>query len=242
VIVNAASESRAILALDKKSGERIWETPAESLDLSFGTPTLVELPDGRSELALCVPGELWGLDPDTGTLNWYATVPITGNVSPSVAVHDGIIYATGGHMGRGTVAVAAGGKGDVTDTHVRWTARASTYVPSPLWHEGHLYSVAAKGIAVCLSAGTGQVVYKERLPSQGGGGCGVYASPIRVGDKLLVVTRTAGTMILAARPDYELITTNTLADPSQFNATPAVAGSQLLLRSDRAIYCISAER
>jgi hypothetical protein len=62
-----------------------------------------------------------------------------------------------------------------------------------------------------------------------------------VGDKLIVVTRTAGTVILAARPEYELIASNTLTDTSQFNATPAIADNQLLLRSDRAIYCISAE-
>jgi outer membrane protein assembly factor BamB len=241
VIVNAASECRAIRAFDKKTGEQIWEARAESLDLCFGTPALVDLTDGRKELALCVPGELWGLDPDTGTLNWYARVRMTGNVSPSVTVHDGIVYATGGYQGRGAVAVAAGGHGDVTDTHVRWSVRQSTYVPSPLWHDGHLYWVDDRGIAVCLNAETGQVIYEKRLSLRGRGGRGVYASLVRVGDKLIAVTRTAGTAILAARPEYEPITTNTLSDASQFNATPAVAGNQLFLRSDRAIYCISTE-
>lgn len=241
VIVNASSESRAIRALDKRSGDQVWEAPAESLDLSFNTPALVELPDGRKELALCVPGELWGLDPDTGTLNWYASVRMTGNISPSVAVHDGIVYATGGYQSRGTVACTAGGSGNVTGTNVRWSVRESTYVPSPLWHDGYLYWVDDKGMAVCLNAENGQVVYEKRLPLRGRGGRAVYASPIRVGDNLIVVTRTAGTVILAARPDYELIATNTFADTSQFNATPAIADNQLLLRSDRAIYCIAAD-
>jgi outer membrane protein assembly factor BamB len=241
VIVNAASESRSIRALDKRTGDQIWEAPAESLNLSFGTPAPINFPDGRTELALCVPGELWGLNPDTGTLNWYATVRMTGNVSPSVSVHDGIVFATGGYQSRGTVAVAAGGRGNVTGTHVRWSVRESTYVPSPLWHDGYLYWVDDKGIAVCLNAETGRVVYEKRLPLRGRGGRAVYASPVRVEDKLIVVTRTAGTVILAARPEYQLIATNRLTDTTHFNATPAIAGNQLLLRSNRAVYCISAE-
>jgi outer membrane protein assembly factor BamB len=156
-----------------------------------------------------------------------------------VIVQDDIVYATGGWRGRGTVAVTAGGRGDVTDTHVRWSVRQSSYVSSPLWHEGHVYWVDDKGMAVCLDGVTGAVVYQKRVPLKGRGGRAVYASPVLAGDKLIVVTRTAGTVILAARPTYELISTSLLTDPSEFNATPAIAGNQLFLRSNRAVFCIS---
>lgn len=238
VIVNAASECRAVLALDKQSGKELWRAEAESLDLSYGTPVAVELADGRSELVLCVPSELWGLDPAAGTLNWFARVPMTGNVSPTVTVHDGIIYATGGYMGRGTVAVAAGGKGDVTDSHLRWSIQESSYVPSPVWHERYLYWVDNRGIAICLNAETGDRVYQRRVAMDGRGGNPVYASPLLVGDNLVIVTRTAGTVILAAKPEFEQLGTNKLLDNSQFNATPAVSAAQLFLRSNLAIYCI----
>jgi hypothetical protein len=239
VIVAAASESRSIRALDKKSGKEVWKAEAESMDLSFGTPALVNLSDGRVELAFCVPGELWGLNLATGTLNWYASVPMTGNISPSVIVQDDVVYATGGYRSRGTVAVAAGGNGNVTDTHVHWSVRQSSYVPSPLWHERHLYWVDEKGIAVCLNGGTGDVVYRKRLAIRGRGGQAVYASPVLVDGKLIVVTRTAGTVVLAAQPKFERLATNILTDPSEFNATPAIAGRQLFLRSNRAIFCIA---
>jgi outer membrane protein assembly factor BamB len=240
VLVAAASESQSVWALDKQSGDEVWRATARSTDLSFGTPSLVDLPDGRIELVWCVPGELWGLDPSSGTLNWYASVRMAGNISPSVTSHNGIVYATGGYGSRGTVAVTAGGQGDVTDSHVRWSVRQSSYVPSPLWHAGHLYWVDDRGVAVCLNSETGAVVYQQRLPLKGGGGRAVYASPVFAGDHLIVVTRTAGTVVLAAQPKYRLIATNVLADPSRFNATPAVAGTELFLRSDRRVYCISA--
>ena len=240
VIVNASSESRAIWALDKKTGEEVWKAPAESLDLSFNTPTLVELPGGGTELAVCVPGELWGLNPNTGTVNWYASVPMTGNVSPTVSAKDGIIYSTGGYRGKGSVAVKAGGHGDVTDTHVQWSIRESSYVASPLLHEGHLYWVDDKGTALCIDTETGEVVYEEKLGLSGLRGRPVYASPVLVGDNLIVVTRTAGTVVLPAKPEYELLHTNKLNDESDFNATPAISGDELFLRSNEAIYCIAA--
>ena len=84
VIVNAAEEGRSVLALDKLTGKEIWKAAVASLELSFVTPMLVECPGGRSDLALAVPGELWGMTPETGKLRWFAQTGITGNVSPSV--------------------------------------------------------------------------------------------------------------------------------------------------------------
>ena len=46
VIVNASEEGRAILALDKQTGQEVWKAEAASLELTYGTPTLVDLPDG----------------------------------------------------------------------------------------------------------------------------------------------------------------------------------------------------
>jgi outer membrane protein assembly factor BamB len=39
LIVNAADESRAILALDRKTGKELWRAPGDSLELGFGTPS-----------------------------------------------------------------------------------------------------------------------------------------------------------------------------------------------------------
>ena len=90
-----------------------------------------------------------------------------------------------------------------------------------------------------MNGGTGDVVYRKRLAIRGRGGQAVYASPVLVDGKLIVVTRTAGTVVLAAQPKFERLATNILTDPSEFNATLAIAGKQLFLRSNRAIFCIS---
>lgn len=52
VIVNASEESRSIRALKKETGEQVWTAPADGLQLSYGTPLLMPLDDGRKELVM----------------------------------------------------------------------------------------------------------------------------------------------------------------------------------------------
>ena len=238
VIVNAAEEGRSVLALNKLTGKEVWKAQVDSLELSFVTPALVECAGGRTDLALAVPGELWGLNPATGKLRWYAQTGITGNVSPSVVAADGVVYATGGYPSQDTIAVRAGGKGDVTQTNVLWSSQSASYVPSPVVHDSHLFFVSDQGFATCLEAKTGKLVYKERLPGLSGGKP-FYASVILANEHLYAVSRRAGTFVLPATPQFALVAQNKLAgDDSDFNGTPAIVGRQLFLRSNRNLYCI----
>ena len=238
VIVNAAEEGRSVLALDKLTGKEVWKTEVNSLELSFVTPVLVECAGGRSDLALAVPGEMWGLNPDTGKLRWFAQTGITGNVSPSLVAADGIVYATGGYPRQGTIAARAGGKGDVTQTNVLWSSQSASYVPSPVVCQGHLYIISDQGSAICLEARTGKLVYKERLPGVTGGKP-FYASVVLAGGHLYATSRRNGTFVVQAAPTFTLLAQNRLADDdTDFNGTPAITGKQLFLRSNRYLYCI----
>jgi outer membrane protein assembly factor BamB len=130
-------------------------------------------------------------------------------------------------------AVRAGGKGDVSDTHVVWEAKAGANVSSPVIHEGHLYGVSDRaGVAYCIRLEDGKVIYSERSRGQ------PYASALAADGRIYVVTRREGTLVLAAKPAFELIAHNRLDDGGYFNASPAVAGGRLFLRSDRFLYCI----
>lgn len=238
VIINAAEEGRSVLALDKLTGKEVWKTEVNSLELSFVTPVLVECAGGRSDLALAVPGEMWGLSPATGKLRWFAQTGITGNVSPSVVAADGVVYATGGYPRQGTIAVRAGGKGDVTQTNVLWSSQSASYVPSPVVYHGHLYVVSDQGSALCLEANTGKLVYKERLPGVSGGKP-FYASVVLADGRIYATSRRSGTFVMQVAPAFALLAQNKLAgDDTDFNGTPAIAGRQIFLRSNRFVYCI----
>jgi outer membrane protein assembly factor BamB len=240
LIVNAAEESRSIRALDKLTGKEAWNAEVASLELSFVTPVLVECEGGPTDLVLAVPGELWGMNPETGKLRWFAQTAISGNVSPSVVAADGIVYATGGFPLQGTIALRAGGKGDVTQTNVLWSGQNASYVPSPLVHQGYLFLVSDQGFATCLEPKTGKLIFKQRLPGVSGAEP-FYASVVLANDHLYAVSRRNGTFVIEAKPEFNLVAQNKLAgDESDFNATPAVVGRQFFLRSNRALYCVEA--
>lgn len=241
VIINASEESHAIYALDKKTGKQVWKAEGGALEYVFGTPALVQS-EGRTELVICVLDELWGLNPDNGKLRWFAQTGLSGNIAPSVVVGDGVVYAFGGFPKTGAVAVKTGGKGDVTKSAILWTSNNGTYIPTPVLHEGKLYFTSDAGFAICLDAKSGELVYKERLPgasASGRGGKPFYASPVLANGNLYSVSRRNGAFVVAAQPQFKVVAHNTFSsDDSQFNATPAVIGEQMFLRSDRFLYCV----
>ena len=240
VIVNAADESQSIRALDKATGKELWKAEGSGFENVYNTPTLVTLPDGHQELVVAVQNEVWGLNPDNGKLRWFAVVPIASNMAASVVTADGIVYAFGGNRSPGTVAIRAGGKGDVTKTHILWNSTRGPDFGTPVIHEGHLYYANSRGVAVCLNAKTGEQVYEERL-QVAQGQARVYASPVLADGKLFITTRTAGAILLAAKPAFQQLAQNVVTgDRTDFSATPMITGNQLFLRSNQALYCFTA--
>ncbi len=239
VIVNAAAEDKAIYAFDGKTGNQVWKSPAASLEGCWGTPVLVDVADGRQELVISVPYEIWGFNPETGTFLWFAEGVKSNSACASLVARDGIVYAVaGGPGGGGSVAVRAGGRDDVTKTNVLWNKSTSTYVPSPILVGDRLYWVNDEGIAYCLNRETGDTVYRQRISEAGT----VYASLVAVGDKLYAVTRQKGTFVLEAGSKFNELAHNELdEDAGACNAGPAVSHGRLLLRSNKYLYCIGAK-
>ena len=233
LLVNAAVESDAFIALDKRSGKELWR--AKRLISSWSTPIAIDLPDGRRELVVSIKSRLLGLDPETGERLWTCQTK-QAYASPSPILHDGLVYAFGGKPNV-LLAVRPGGRGDVTETHVAWRAPGvGSGITSPVFHQGYIYTVDERGIVGCVDAASGEVAYRERLSPSGGT---FYASPVIADGKLYAVSREHGTYVLATGPKFKQLAVNRFAhDTSVFNATPAISRGQLLLRSNRALYCI----
>jgi outer membrane protein assembly factor BamB len=236
IIVNAADESQTIYGLNRQTGAVVWKAEAAGLENTFCTPLLIPVGD-RTELVIAVPWEIWGLDPATGKLLWHVETDLDSNICPSVIAKDGVVYAIGGRRG-GSIAVRAGGKGNVANSHVLWKGTATSYVPSPVIHKDRLYWVTDRGIAMCVNAKTGELVYQQRVAANGTGRL-FYASVSLINEKLYAVSRHGGTFIYATGDQFTQITNNKHLDDTAFNASPVITGNHLLLRSNSHIYCIS---
>lgn len=235
LIVNASIESRSIVALDKKTGRQVWQIPG--IRGSWNTPVLVDVPGGKTELVVSLPEKIQAFDPANGDKLWECKgIPDSGYVCPSVVTNGGIVYAIGGRRNT-AMAVKAGGRGDVTDSHVLWTKGVGSNVVSPVYHDGHLYWVhEGRGTAYCINAETGETVYQERLQPRPGT---VYASPLLADGKLYCVSQHNGTYVIAASPTFELLAVNQFAsDEHRANACAVAHEGQLLIRSDKYLHCV----
>ena len=173
-------------------------------------------------------------------LRWFAEHQLTGNICPSIIANDDVVFVFGGFRSAGSFAVRAGGDGDVTDSHILWTSRNSSYVATPLLYEGYLYWISDSGQAYCVVAETGELVYRERVAEIKAGGRPVYASPVIANGNIYVPSRNDGVLVLPARPHYSITVQNRFTgDESDFNATPAISNNQIFLRSNLFLYCVA---
>lgn len=171
VIVTASAESQAIVGLDKDTGKEVWRQEAEGFGSTWGTPVLVKASDTVTDLVLGVPNEIWGINPETGKLRWFCPAMNADSYCSSVVVDGDTVIGVEGRGG-GSIAVRAGGQGDVSKSHVVWQGRDNNRIGTPLIHDGRVYFISDK-IANCIEAKTGKSVYKSRLTggsTEAGGG------------------------------------------------------------------------
>lgn len=233
VIVNACVESDSLMAFEKTTGKPVWR--AKGINESWNTPILVATADGKTELVVAIMSKVLGYDPLTGEQLWSCATDIPWYMVPSLVASDGIVYAVGGRNGGGALAVRTGGRGEVTQSHRLWTLKQGSNVTSPIYSDGHLYWMNdVSGIAFCANAKTGKLVYEQRVPRADQ----IYPSPILADGKIYYLGRGGRTFVVAAKPEFELLATNDLEPRGIFNASPAVSGNELLIRSNAFLYCL----
>jgi outer membrane protein assembly factor BamB len=115
-------------------------------------------------------------------------------------------------------------------TEIYRISRAAPYVPTPAIKGDRMFTIDDKGIASCLNVKTGEVIWSQRI----GGNFG--ASPVILGDKLLLISLTGQATLLRAADQFEKLGEIDLGGP--VGATPAFAEGRLLIRVDREIRCL----
>ncbi len=242
VIVTASAESQAIIGLDRATGKELWRQEAEGLDGMWGTPTLVKINQDRTDLVMCVAKELWGIDPNSGKLRWFADATGAEQAYSSVVLDGTRVFAVTGRGG-GSIAINAGGKGDVSHTNTLWEGNESASFASPVRHNSKLY-VVSQGVVTVIDAESGDKIEQVRLEGaqRTGGRFGSldYPSPIIVGDQMFYLNGSGQMFVFELGDELKQVAINRVtADKESFGGSPAVSNGRLLLRSDKHLYCVT---
>jgi outer membrane protein assembly factor BamB len=135
-------------------------------------------------------------------------------------------------------AIRAGGRGDITDSHVVWqTSKQLPYVSSPLVYKGRVFTMKNGGLFSCYEAATGKTVYQgQRVAAEGD----YYSSAAVAADKIYLPSQRGVVLVLNAASDQlDVLARNDLKAP--IFASPAIVDGTLYLRTDKHILAFSSE-
>ena len=231
-----------LLRIDKATGKTIWrvERPTnaymESPD-AYTTPALLEV-GAAKEIVLTGGDVVTGHDIATGKELWRVDgLNPTNNpnfrIVASPVVHGDLIIAP--TRERPMLVLKAGGRGDITKSHVLWSFDSGPDVPTPVTDGTYLYSVNDRGIMFCLEARTGKEFYgRQRLRP------GTYSgSPVLADGKIYITNEDGVTSVIKAGPEFQLLAENEFNDYSL--SSPAVSGGQMFFRTTKFLWAIGSK-
>ncbi len=226
-------ENPFVAALDRDTGDVLWRTPRESdavKKFSFCTPCVIDV-DGRTQVVSPGSNCVGGYDPRTGEELWRVDYEGYSVVPRPVHGH-GLIFMSTCYDSPIVLAIRAGGRGNVTDTHVAWTLkRGAPHTPSPLLVGNELYLLSDRGISTCVDALSGEIHWQERM------GGNYSASPIYAEGHVYCLSEEGNTTVFRATAEgFQLVSQNDLNERSL--ASFAVAERAIFLRTARHLYRI----
>jgi outer membrane protein assembly factor BamB len=138
----------------------------------------------------------------------------------------------------GMLAIRLGGKGDMTESAVRWKYQRSVpQLPSPLLFSNVLYMVNDNGIITTLNPETGAVLKQGRLTGALGPH---FASPVAADGHIFFTTEAGAVVVVAPGGDFSPLAINQLGEDTY--ATPAFADGRLYVRTTAALYAFGQPR
>jgi outer membrane protein assembly factor BamB len=237
VIVQAdVQKGSFIAAFDVKTGKQLWRTERDEIS-SWGTPAIFTGPAG-AQIVTNAP-TIRGYDPATGKELWKLG-PNSEVTVGSPVVGDGLIYITGGYPPvRPIYAVKPGASGDITmpkdktsTEAVAWSNTNGTYIPTPLYYDGILYTCNNDGVLTAYDAKTGERLYRARV----GGGGSFAASPVAADGKLYFANEDGDVIVARAGRTYQELAKNSMKEVIM--STPAISDGFVIVRTLNHVYGI----
>jgi outer membrane protein assembly factor BamB len=219
------------VALNRDTGERVWQVDRPNKTRSYVTPLIRELA-GRTQMILSGSKSVTSYDPRTGKLLlWYMDGP-TEQFVASVVDDGELIYVTAGFPERHILAIRPDGNGVVSNSQIVWrTNRNCSYVPSPIIVGPHLLVAADNGVATCYRAQSGEPLWTERMGRQ------FSASLVASGGRVYFLSDDGVTKVVEPQETLKVLAENKLGENCY--ASPAIRQGTLFIRGTGHLWAIA---
>lgn len=208
--------------------------PDSKLRDPFGTwATAVSVKsETRNELILANPKKLTSVNPLTGEILWECDGTADQVFCSPVVYGDAVCL-----LGASAMLVQLGGTGDVTSSNRTWfREKDRARIGSGVVVDKMLIANDMQGIVESINLEDGKRIWQERLASSGGSES--WSSLVRAGDRLFAINKAGTVFVFRAAPEFELLGTNKLEEAT--NASPAIIGDRIFIRTDKHLWCIGA--
>lgn len=232
IITTAGGRGRGVVAIETATGRTRWAT--QDFDNAYSSPTIVTL-GGAPHLVVFTAGEISGLDPDTGALEWTRPHPADYGVNVAMPLWgpDNLLFVSSAYNGGSRVLKLTGAAGAVNVEELWANKRVRIHFGNAVRIGDRVYASngdfgAAPFAAVDIR--TGDMAWRDRSVSR--------SSLIAIGDRLLILDED-GNLVLA-RPGVEGLTVLARAQVLTNRAwtAPTLSGTRLFLRDRREIVAL----
>lgn len=223
-----------LLAVNKTDGKTVWQT--EEKAGSWSTPVLVTI-DGKDQMLLGTDKFLKSFDPRTGSELWRCD-GLNTTIYTSALYADGVAIGMTGY-GRSSLAVKVGGTGDITKDRLWFQPKpANQRVGSGIIVGEHCYIIDDNGLPRCYELKTGKNLWEGEEAIKPG----TWGSFVHADGKLYNMLKDGSTVVLAAKPKFEILATNKLDKGSKSNSSPVISDGEIYLRTFTHLWCIKEQK
>lgn len=222
-----------LIALDVLSGRTVWQTN-RPVPNSWSSPIVIDTGKRTDEtgtgeqIITCANPWVIAYEPSTGKELWRAEC-LGGDVAPSPVYAGGLVFAVNAYSH--LAAIRPDGQGNVTETHIVWTAEYDLPdICSPLSNGELIFIVTTDGFMTCYDAQTGSKVWEHDFMSS------FHSSPSLVGDNVYLMSQEGVMFVFAADREYKELGKAKLGESS--NTCPAFMDGRIYIRGKKNLYCI----
>ena len=221
-----------LLALDTRTGRTVWETK-RPVGAGWSSPIVISV-GRREQIITCGIPWVAAYDPTTGAEIWRADCLDWGYYAvPCPIFAHGLVFSV--TDGAALAAIRPDGKGDVSKTHVVWTAEDDLpSICSPVSNGDLVFLLTSDGLLTCYHTQSGKQIWQEDFSAQGRS---FEASPSLVGTRLYFVDNTGVMFIVKAASRFEELGRAEMGEPCS-GASPAFVRGRIYLRGQKHLYCV----